>query len=321
MKGEDGCAVLFNSDTTDMARINAVGAAVWGLVNGRRSLGDILRTVSRRFASVPDAALDDVTAFVDDLAARGFVGYELEDLSTVEMFTPGQRSREGTAGPTDSGALYPAGRETGDVLLFAHRGSSMNPTLHESDLLEIAPYGEQTVRVGDVIVVAPPDGEHLVVHRVVRVAPEGVCTRGDNNPGNDGWCLRRDQVIGRAVAARRGRKRRRIRGGGTGRAWARLLYWRRSCNRAASALLRPVYRGLARSEIVRRLAPPFLRPRLIVFRAGEGSRLRLLLGRRIVGQYEAGGGRWRIRRPFRLFVDERALPGGGEEGQAVHAAG
>ncbi|MBN1978387.1 MAG: hypothetical protein JW918_13400, partial [Anaerolineae bacterium] len=123
-------------------------------------------------------------------------------------------------------------RRPGAPLFFAHRGSSMNPTLHESDLLEIVPCGGdfpsprvgeggrggiRSARVGDVIALAPPEADHLVVHRVVRVTPEGVCTRGDNNAGEDGWRLGPERVIGRVVAAWRGRRRRRIFGGWAGR--------------------------------------------------------------------------------------------------------
>jgi hypothetical protein len=34
----------------------------------------------------------------------------------------------------------------------------------------------------------------------------------------------------------------------------------------------------------------------------------LVMGRHVVGQCDGGQELWRIRRPFRLFVDEDALP-------------
>jgi hypothetical protein len=76
----------------------------------------------------------------------------------------------------------------------------------------------------------------------------------------------------------------------------------------ASFLLRPVYHGLARTGIVRRLVPASLRPHAVVFGTGERARLRLLLGSRIVGEYVPSWRKWRFRRPFRLLVDEAALP-------------
>lgn len=228
---------------------------------------------------------------------------------TDSAHTPGiqpLKDAVGLIGPESPWPLQ-VERRPGAPLFFAHRGSSMHPTLHESDLLEIVPYGGGAMQVGDVIAVAPPDADHLVVHRVVRVTAEGVCTRGDNNAGEDGWCLGPERVIGRVVAAWRGRRRRRILGGRAGRLWGYAVRGRRFLGRVVLALLRPVYHGLARSGIVRRFVPDSLRPHVVVFRAGEHHRLRLMLGRSIVGEYVPGWHKWRFRRPFRLLVDEAAL--------------
>ena len=157
--------------------------------------------------------------------------------------TPGIQSVKDAVGLIGPESPWPlqVERRPGVPLFYAHRGSSMNPTLHESDLLEIVPYGGRASQVGDVIAVAPPGGDHLIVHRVVRVMPEGVCTRGDSNTGEDGWCLEPGYVIGRVVAAWRGRHRRHISGGRAGRLWGDALRGRRILSRVASALLHPVY--------------------------------------------------------------------------------
>lgn len=75
----DDWAVLFNPDTANAVGINPVGVAVWKLMDGRRSLKDLVYEVKNRFDDVPDAAVDDLTAFVNNLAENGFVGYELEE--------------------------------------------------------------------------------------------------------------------------------------------------------------------------------------------------------------------------------------------------
>lgn len=77
-EGNGDWIVLFNPDTADAVGINQVGAMMWGMMDGRHSLEDILQAVKGKFADVPVSAVEDVAAFVDDLAARGFVGYELE---------------------------------------------------------------------------------------------------------------------------------------------------------------------------------------------------------------------------------------------------
>lgn len=321
--------VLYNPDTADAVGINPVGIVVWRLLDGRRSLGAIVDGVKRKFAAAPETAGDDVIALVNDLAGRGFVGYELGEIGSgweQRLESMGKAGSEESI-RTEMQPLKDAARlvtfetvpsiltdnSNGEPLFFAHRGSSMNPTLHASDLLQIVPYVAKPVRVGDVIAVAPPGKDHLVVHRVVRVTAEGVRTRGDNNAGEDDWCLPHGQVIGRVAAAWRGRRRRRIFGGAAGRLWAWLGRGCCTLARIVSAGLHPAYHLLARWGVVRRLLPRALRPCVVVFKAGEGYWLRLLLGQRVVGWYIPAWHQWHICRPFRLIVDEQALPLGREE--------
>jgi SynChlorMet cassette protein ScmD len=74
----DDWAVLFNPDTADAVGINPVGVVVWKLMDGQRDLDAILAGVRDCFSDVPEAAGEEVSGFIDELAERGFVGYELE---------------------------------------------------------------------------------------------------------------------------------------------------------------------------------------------------------------------------------------------------
>jgi hypothetical protein len=195
------------------------------------------------------------------------------------------------------------------ALFFAHVGPSMNPTLSALDLLEIVPYDGKRIRIGDVVAFISPDKVYPVVHRVVGVIPEGIRTRGDNNSNNDAQFLQPEDIVGRVVAAQRGQKRRRIAGGRFGLLVVYLTRWRFALDRGISRLLHPIYRLLARCGIIRCLLPIRFRPRVIISRVSGCSYPRLLMGNRIVGQYDAHQCQWHIRRPFRLFVDESALPG------------
>ncbi len=201
------------------------------------------------------------------------------------------------------------GEKPSAALFCAHVGPSMNPTLCELDLLEIVPYGDRPVRVGDVIFFLPHEGDRPVVHRVVGATPEGIRTRGDNSTGDDPWRLQSADIAGRVVAAWRGQKRRRIAGGRAGWLVTRLTRWGGALDRSVSRLLHPLYRSLARRSIVRRLLPSRLKPRVVIFQASDRSHFRLLLGRRVVGRYDDRQRRWHIRRPFRLLVDVPSLPG------------
>lgn len=74
----DDWAVLFNPDTADAVGTNPVGAAVWKLMDGKRSLEDIVSEIKNSFEDTPDAAFKEIAAFVNTLAENGFVGLELK---------------------------------------------------------------------------------------------------------------------------------------------------------------------------------------------------------------------------------------------------
>ena len=75
----DDWAILFNPDTAAAVGINPVGVAVWKRMDGKKSLKEIVLEIKTSFEDAPEAALEEITAFVHDLAERGYVGYELKD--------------------------------------------------------------------------------------------------------------------------------------------------------------------------------------------------------------------------------------------------
>jgi len=74
----DDWAVLFNPDTAEAVGINPVGVALWKMMDGQRSLDELVIEMEDRFADVPESAIEDVKAFVGNLTEHGFVGYDLE---------------------------------------------------------------------------------------------------------------------------------------------------------------------------------------------------------------------------------------------------
>lgn len=189
-----------------------------------------------------------------------------------------------------------------------YTGPSMNPTLREPDLLEVVPYGGKAVRVGDVIHYHPPGGGRAVVHRVVRVTPGGLRTRGDNNREEDPYVVPLSAVMGRVVAAERGGRRRTVAGGPMGRIQRHAARLEQAVLRTAERLLHRTYHGLARTGLFRYVLPPRLNPRLVAFETRAGRRLKVMMGQHAVAHYDVRDKKWRIRRPFRLFVDEASLP-------------
>jgi len=75
----DDWAVLFNPDTAGAVGTNPVGVAVWKLMNGKRSLEEIVTHVKEEFDDVPGSVDEELTDFVANLAESGFVGYELKE--------------------------------------------------------------------------------------------------------------------------------------------------------------------------------------------------------------------------------------------------
>jgi SynChlorMet cassette protein ScmD len=75
----DDWAVLFNPDTAGAVGTNPVGVAVWKLMNGKRSLEEIVTHIKEEFDDVPGSVDEELTDFVASLTESGFVGYELKE--------------------------------------------------------------------------------------------------------------------------------------------------------------------------------------------------------------------------------------------------
>jgi hypothetical protein len=177
----------------------------------------------------------------------------------------------------------------------------MHPTFRPGDLLGVEPCRWEDLRPGEVVVFRDPRGGHQVVHRVVAVLPRGLQTQGDNCPEPDEVLIPPSLVVGRVVACER----------------------RGQLLPVASEPSRPhvpprVWEKLAR-VLGRFLQPLYLRwagrfagllpLRLMCFPRPEGPEWQLWWGKMLVGRLGPRGREWDIRRPFRLFVDERRLPG------------
>ncbi len=178
-------------------------------------------------------------------------------------------------------------------------GTSMNPTLFQEDILEVEP--ADPLRLGDVVLFN--SDYKLVVHRVVRLSPDGIKTRGDNNDLVDPYLLMPQEIIGRVVGAWRGNSRRSIARGRAGQLFVACIRLRRLLYGKAIRMVSPSYNSLSRWGLLRPLGQ-LLRLRLVGFGDGE---LRLMLGSRVAA-YRRPGREWVIRPPYRLIVNDSSLP-------------
>ena len=189
-----------------------------------------------------------------------------------------------------------------------YRGTSMYPTLKCGDVLQIEPYMNSSIRKGDVVVFRSPDHYGPVVHRVLRQESGRYTTAGDNNCTVDRLTLRPENVIGGVFTVRRQGYLKLVRGGSVGRAIGCVMRMRGRLARRLARLAQPGYRRLARSGILRYVVRGRIRFRIASFAKPEGTELQLFVGKYCVGRFSSGQGRWNIRRPFRLIIDEAKLP-------------
>jgi len=67
----DGELVLLNIDGKELLGVNAVGARVWELVDGVRTLDEIAAQIASDFSVSLPVATGDVLEFIGELSAAG----------------------------------------------------------------------------------------------------------------------------------------------------------------------------------------------------------------------------------------------------------
>lgn len=194
-------------------------------------------------------------------------------------------------------------------LYCLYSGVSMFPTLREPDILEIIPYHDRPVRVGDVILFRPPTSDkHLIVHRIIDITPQGIRTQGDNTHFSDPWLISPERILGQIIIAWRGQRARTISGGWKGRIMRTFIQQGRYICHVSIRHFRLIPWG---KQLVRRLIvllSKFWSPRVILFHTNGSYYARLLLGKRIIGWYSSQQKIWHISYPFYFFVNPKNLP-------------
>ena len=186
-------------------------------------------------------------------------------------------------------------------------GPSMYPTLRPGDGIELYTYKTTSeIKVGDVIVYPHPNGATDVLHRVIRILPDGVITRGDNNNKIDPYRIRFDAIIGKVIAAKRRTRHIAVRGGRAGYLTHKLMLFRKYVGPRALLPFRLVSNLTAASGLFH-IFHSALDLRIIRIEKNRKSVRILVSGNRPIGRQMAGSSEWRIRFPYKLFVDKRRL--------------
>lgn len=69
----DGSAVLLHLDTGAYHGVNDVGALVWGVLEARLTVPELIEAIRGRFDESPPTLVNDVRVFVDQLLERGLL--------------------------------------------------------------------------------------------------------------------------------------------------------------------------------------------------------------------------------------------------------
>lgn len=189
-----------------------------------------------------------------------------------------------------------------------YSGPSMNPTLRAPDLLDVVPYQGEMVAVGDVICFTQTGDEKKIVHRIIRITGSGIQTQGDNNPTADPALIQDDRIIGRVNGVIRGKHYQKIANGTFGR----FTRWKMRIRKSALDQLVKIIRiGMPALGLTRAISPRLpgrWKPRIILFSSRNTRVMRLFFGSSVAGEFNTTQSKWIVRLPFRLLVNDTALP-------------
>jgi signal peptidase I len=184
-----------------------------------------------------------------------------------------------------------------------YRGRSMSGTFHPGDCLIVESTALANIRIGDVIVYRGTnhDGEEdVLVHRIVASTPNGLVTRGDNNPRVDTTLVTAENLLGRVTHVERNGITRPVRGGRLGLLHARLFRFRLSVWKFIKRLGREPYRRLRNSNLIPRLWQPNVTT--LRFDTEKGSLVKYICGGRVVARWWQQQNRFECDKPYDLVI-------------------
>jgi hypothetical protein len=69
----DDTAYVLNPETSELHAFNEVGGRIWELIDGRRTIQDVIAAISAEYDVEPEVAEADVVEFVGTLVDKGVV--------------------------------------------------------------------------------------------------------------------------------------------------------------------------------------------------------------------------------------------------------
>ena len=180
---------------------------------------------------------------------------------------------------------------------FRYRGPSMRSTFTPGQVLFVDPEICE-IKAGDVILFRTEQGN--VVHRVREVTPQGIRTRGDNNPRDDDDLVQWSQVLGRVEHVDTGDEIQLVTGGSRGllRADFRWTTW------SLFNRLRPGLGWLYRLLKVKRIVLCFWHPKIVqlALKSELGEMTKYLVNGKTVATWDPQTRQLTCRKPYDMVI-------------------
>ena len=119
---------------------------------------------------------------------------------------------------------------------------------------------------------------------------------------------RNPRIIGRVIGATREKHHRKIAYGTLGRFTRWRMRIRKSVLDKILKIIRLAKPALVLTRAISHLLPGRWKPRIVIFSSRNTRIMRLFFGASVAGEFNTIRGTWTIRFPFRLLVNETALP-------------
>jgi signal peptidase I len=189
-----------------------------------------------------------------------------------------------------------------------YSGHSMKGTFYPGDYLVVKRAALCDILSGDVVVYQLTDEQgdvYDLAHRVVASLPDGLMTKGDNNPFVDKGLVTEKNLLGTVVSVERRGKERMVRRGRFGVLHARSLQTKRLLKtqawRLAVTVGRRPYRWLQKSGLIYYLWRPYIQR--VCLETKEGPLIKYISGKRTVARWWPEKGRFHCTRPYNLVID------------------
>lgn len=187
-----------------------------------------------------------------------------------------------------------------------YSGNSMRGTLKSKDILEIQPVCQEQINVGDIIAFHPHGSMNQstpLVHRVIKITPEGWITRGDNNQAIDPETVPPKNLIGRVVSMERRGKVLSLRGGWVGKCRAQFITAKKGIMKIPNSFLRLPYQWLRKNGLIPKIWQPRIKE--LHFQTPDGLLIKFCTTQKCVANFWTASKRIAWRKPYDLVLFPR----------------